>query len=62
MELSHINASGEANMVDVGDKQLTERSATASGIVRMLPSTLRAIKSDGLKKGEVLAVARIAGI
>ena len=62
MELSHINASGEANMVDVGDKQFTERSATASGIVRMLPSTLQAIKSDGLKKGEVLAVARIAGI
>lgn len=62
MELSHINASGEANMVDVGDKQLTERSATASGIVRMLPSTLQAIKSDALKKGEVLAVARIAGI
>ena len=62
MELSHINASGEANMVDVGDKQLTERSATASGIVRMLPSTLQAIKNDGLKKGEVLAVARIAGI
>ena len=56
MELSHINASGEANMVDVGDKQLTERSATASGIVRMLPSTLQAIKNDGLKKGEVLAI------
>ena len=62
MELSHINASGEANMVDVGDKQPTERSATASGVVRMLPSTLQAIKNDGLKKGEVLAVARIAGI
>ena len=62
MELSHINASGEANMVDVGDKQFTERSATASGIVKMLPSTLQAIKSDALKKGEVLAVARIAGI
>ena len=62
MELSHINASGEANMVDVGGKQLTERSATASGIVRMLPSTLQAIRNDGLKEGDVLAVARIAGI
>ena len=62
MEFSHINASGEANMVDVGGKQLSERSATASGIIRMLPSTLQAIKTDGLKKGEVLAVARIAGI
>ena len=62
MEFSHINASGEANMVDVGGKQLSERSATASGIIRMLPSTLQALKTDGLKKGEVLAVARIAGI
>ena len=62
MEFSHINASGEANMVDVGGKDVTERSATASGIVRMQASTLEAIKNDGLKKGEVLAVARIAGI
>ena len=61
-KLTHLDEQGAARMVDVGDKQLTERSATASGIVRMLPSTLRAIKSDGLKKGEVLAVARIAGI
>jgi len=62
MEFSHINASGEANMVDVGGKEATERSAIASGIVRMQPSTLKAIKNDTLKKGEVLAVARIAGI
>lgn len=62
MEFSHINASGEANMVDVGGKDVTERSAIASGIVRMQASTLEAIKNDGLKKGEVLAVARIAGI
>lgn len=62
MEFSHINASGEANMVDVGGKEATQRSATASGIVRMQASTLEAIKNDSLKKGEVLAVARIAGI
>ena len=62
MELSHINAAGEANMVDVGAKEQTERSATACGVVYMQPATLQAIKSDGLAKGEVLAVARVAGI
>ena len=62
MELSHVNAAGEANMVDVGAKEQTERLATASGIVYMQPTTLQAIKSDGLAKGEVLAVARVAGI
>ena len=62
MGLSHINAAGEANMVDVGAKEQTERSATASGVVYMQPGTLQAIKSDGLAKGEVLAVARVAGI
>lgn len=62
MELSHINAAGEANMVDVGAKEQTERSATASGVVYMRRETLQAIKSDGLAKGEVLAVARVAGI
>ena len=62
MGLSHINAAGEANMVDVGAKEQTERSATASGVVYMQPATLQAIKGDGLAKGEVLAVARVAGI
>lgn len=62
MEFSHINASGEANMVDVGGKDVTARSATASGLVRMRASTLSAIRNDTLKKGEVLAVARVAGI
>ena len=62
MELNHINAAGEANMVDVGAKEQTERSATASGVVCMQPGSLQAIKSDGLAKGEVLAVARVAGI
>ena len=58
MELSHINASGEANMVDVGAKDQTERSALASGVVLMQSETLAVIKSDGLVKGNVLAVAR----
>ena len=54
MEFSHINASGEANMVDVGGKDVTERTATASGTVRMQASTLKAIKSDALAKGCLL--------
>ena len=62
MELSHINAAGEANMVDVGAKEQTERSALASGVVLMQSETLAVIKSDGLVKGNVLAVARVAGI
>ena len=62
MELSHINAAGEANMVDVGAKDQTERSALASGVVLMQSETLAVIKSDGLVKGNVLAVARVAGI
>ena len=62
MEFSHINTAGEANMVDVGAKDQTERSALASGVVLMRSETLTAIKEDGLAKGEVLAVARIFGI
>ena len=49
-------------MVDVGGKDVTERSATASGILRMQASTMQAIRDDALSKGEVLAVARVAGI
>ena len=62
MSLSHINAAGEANMVDVGDKQITQRVARASGILTMSASTLTAIRDNQLQKGEVLAVARVAGI
>jgi cyclic pyranopterin phosphate synthase len=62
MTLSHINSAGEANMVDVGDKQITQRVARASGILTMSASTLTAIRDNQLQKGEVLAVARIAGI
>jgi cyclic pyranopterin phosphate synthase len=60
--LSHVSASGEARMVDVSDKQLTERTARARGAIRMQPATLTAIKSNTLKKGDVLALARVAGI
>lgn len=61
-KLSHINSAGEANMVDVSGKQTTQRRALARATVRMQPATLQAIENNQLKKGEVLAVARVAGI
>jgi cyclic pyranopterin phosphate synthase len=61
-DLSHVNAQGEARMVNVGAKDDTVRIAVASGGVRMLPATLEKIKSNQVKKGDVLAAARIAGI
>jgi len=61
-KLSHINEAGEANMVDVSAKAETDRKAVASGVVRMLPTTLTEILDKGLAKGDVLAVARVAGI
>ena len=61
-KLSHINSAGEANMVDVTGKQTTQRRALARATVRMQPATLQAIENNQLKKGEVLAVARVAGI
>lgn len=60
--LTHIGASGEASMVDVGDKADTDRSATAEGFVRMLPQTLALIREGNAKKGDVIGAARIAGI
>ena len=60
--LSHIDAQGRARMVDVGGKAVTEREAVARGVVRMQPATLRLIRSGKIAKGEVLAVARVAGI
>jgi len=60
--LTHLDAEGHARMVDVSDKAVTERSATAAGSVVMRPETLALIQSGGLTKGDVLAVARIAGI
>ena len=60
--LSHLSRSGEARMVDVGGKDVTERIARARGSIRMQRATLSTIQSNTLKKGDVLAVARIAGI
>ena len=61
-KLSHINSAGEANMVDVSGKAVSERRALAQALIHMQPATLEAIQADELKKGEVLAVARVAGI
>jgi len=61
-KLTHLDEQGRANMVDVGDKPDSDRSATAIGRVTMQPETLRLITEGALKKGDVLTVARIAGI
>ena len=60
--LTHLDSQGRANMVDVTDKQVTFREATAEARVRMRPETLDLIQSGGHPKGDVFAVARIAGI
>ena len=60
--LTHLDDQGRATMVDVGGKAGTERAATASGCVKMLPQTLEIIRSGTAKKGDVIATARIAGI
>jgi cyclic pyranopterin phosphate synthase len=60
--LSHLDESGRAKMVDVGAKPPTPRRAMAEGYVLLLPETLRAIAEERIPKGEVLAVARVAGI
>jgi len=60
--LSHVTSSGEARMVDISEKADTLRVAVATGKVIMKPETLQAIKSATLKKGDVVATARIAGI
>ena len=61
-QLSHIDDKGNAHMVDVVNKKIQKRTAVATGLIRMAPSTIEAIKEDRVKKGNVLAVARIAGI
>ena len=60
--LTHLDEQGRAKMVDVGDKDVTERVAVASAIVSMLPETLALVLNGEAKKGDVLAVARVAGI
>jgi cyclic pyranopterin phosphate synthase len=62
MPLTHLNARGEAHMVDVADKPESRREASASGHIRMQPATLSLLAEGGLPKGDVLATARIAGI
>lgn len=61
-KLTHLDESGNAHMVDVGGKESTRREAIARGRVVMAPATLQAIMEQGVKKGDVLATARIAGI
>ncbi len=62
MELTHVDASGAARMVDVSAKDITVREATASGVFRTTAGVIALLRSDGLPKGDALAVARIAGI
>ncbi|MCA0013355.1 cyclic pyranopterin monophosphate synthase MoaC [Mesorhizobium sp. B292B1B] len=60
--LTHLGAQGQANMVDVGGKEETTRTAVAEGFVSMRPETLKMILAGNAKKGDVLGTARIAGI
>ena len=61
-KLSHVDTSGKAHMVDVGPKTATERVAVVTGTVLMQPETLKLIEANAIEKGDVLGVARIAGI
>jgi cyclic pyranopterin phosphate synthase len=61
-KLSHVSSSGEAKMVDISQKGITAREAIAKSSVIMKPATLEQVKNASLKKGDVLAVARVAGI
>ena len=60
--LTHVTDTGAAHMVDIADKPVTSRRAEARGIVRMKSETLELIKQNAARKGDVLAVARVAGI
>jgi cyclic pyranopterin phosphate synthase len=61
-ELTHFDASGQAHMVDVSAKRVTDRIAVAEGWVRMRPETLALVEAGTAKKGDVLGIARLAGI
>ena len=61
-ELTHLDATGRARMVDVGDKEASERRAVARAVLRVSPKTARAVLAGETPKGDVIAVARIAGI
>ena len=62
MDFSHINEQGHARMVDVTEKDKTFRTAVAAGTVKVKEDTMNLIKSGGIKKGDVLSVAQVAGI
>lgn len=61
-DLSHFDADGQAHMVDVSDKPVTDRIATAQSWIKMTPQTLDLIKKGSARKGDVLGIARLAGI
>ncbi|MFQ5646529.1 MAG: cyclic pyranopterin monophosphate synthase MoaC [bacterium] len=61
-DFSHIDSQGELRMVDISSKTATAREAVAVGKIRLAAETLRLVRSDGMKKGSVLAAARLAGI
>lgn len=61
-ELTHFNEAGEAHMVDVGDKSVTHRVAVAAGAIEMEPATFAMVAAGTHKKGDVLGIARVAGI
>ena len=61
-DLTHVDSTGTARMVDVSKKPATERLARASGVISMAPATLQAIRDNTVKKGDVLGVSRVAGI
>lgn len=60
--LTHVDANGKANMVDVGGKPIQMRTARAKGFIHLQPETVKQIKDNSMKKGDVLTVAKIAGI
>jgi len=60
--LTHVTSEGRANMVDISEKNIQYRLARAEGLIRLRPATLRLIKKNMMKKGDVLTVAEIAGI
>lgn len=62
MKLTHLDEKGQAHIVDISQKSVTERVSVASAMVKMQPETLNLIRSGEVKKGDALAVARVAGI
>jgi cyclic pyranopterin phosphate synthase len=62
VKLSHLDADGRARMVDVGDKPVSDRTAVASGAVRMSREAYELVAGEGVPKGDVLAVAELAGV